>query len=206
MCGRFEGRIDPTRLSYRYGIDGEVIVYDFPPEYAPTMMAPVVISAAAGLELCLMKWGFLPRWAQDVKEAVKCFNARAETVREKPTFREAVNQRRCLVPVTSYFEWKAEEGEKRKTKYRFRVPKEEIFSLAGIWTPWTSASGLTLLSFTILTTRPNELAAQYHHRMPLILPREREMDWVREEGDFASLLETEPFSGQEMEVEKVFVS
>ena len=177
MCGRFENRIDPTRLSYRYGIDGEVLVYDFPPEYAPTMMAPVVVSATAGLQLCLMKWGFLPPWAKDEKEAAKCFNARAETVAEKPTFRDAFKKRRCLVPATGFYEWR-DEGGKRKAKYRFGVSDEENFSMAGLWTPWTSPAGVTILSFTILTTSPNELLSQYHNRMPVILPKEAEVSWL----------------------------
>lgn len=180
MCGRFEGRIDPTRLRYRYGIDGEVIVYDFPPEYAPTMMAPVIIPAEIGLTACLMKWGFIPRWAKDSKEGTKCFNARSETVAEKPTFKDSFKNQRCLVPVTSYFEWR-DEGKKRKSKYRFAVNNEEIFSLAGLWTPWTSPEGLTLLSFTILTTSPNELVSPYHHRMPVILSRDSEGPWLRGE-------------------------
>lgn len=180
MCGRFDGRIDPNRLRYRYGIDGEVLVYDFPPEYAPTMMAPVIFSSAAGIELCQMKWGFLPRWAKDEKEAVKCFNARAETAAEKPTFKDAFKKRRCIVPATGFFEWR-DEGKKKKSKYRFRVHGEEIFSLAGLWNPWTSPAGITLLSFTILTTSPNELVSQFHNRMPVILPKELEKSWLRNE-------------------------
>ena len=168
-------------------------------------MAPVVLPAAAGLELCLMKWGFLPFYAKDVKDAAKCFNAKSETAAEKPAFKQALAKRRCLVPVTGFYEWRQEEGKKRKTKYRFKLTGEDIFSLAGIWTPWTSPAGVTLLSFSILTTAPNDLMAQYHNRMPVILSREHESKWLSEDDtDRKSLFN--PFPADLMNVEEATIA
>jgi putative SOS response-associated peptidase YedK len=91
----------------------------------------VVIAGDAGLSIYVMKWGFLPFYAKDIKEASKCFNAKLETVSEKPAFKQAFQKRRCLVPVTGIYEWR-DEGKPRKTKYRFNIDGEAIFSLAGI--------------------------------------------------------------------------
>lgn len=188
MCGRFENRNDPRFLVERYGLKAPLMKYQSPAEYAPTMIAPVILGDEQG-EIRLMKWGLIPSWAKDPKFGVKCFNAKSETVAEKPAFRDSFRRRRCLVPVSAFFEWREEEENngiqsspplkrKPKRKYRFNVTDDEIFSLASLWASWRSPAGDVIESFTILTTQPNELVAAYHDRMPVILSRDDEKLWL----------------------------
>ncbi len=112
---------------------------------------------------------------------MKTFNARSETVSSKPAFRECFSSRRCLVPVRGFFEWQHVGG--RKIPWYITLRDEEIFSLAGIWDSWTMQGGMTLETFSVVTTRANELMEEIHNtkkRMPVILPSSAEKIWLRE--------------------------
>ena len=114
-----------------------------------------------------LHWGLIPPWAKDPKEGRKFFNARAETVHEKPTYRSAFKSRRCLVPVTGWYEWK--KGTRPKQKY-FIVPKDNIpFVFAGIWQYWKDKDGKKVGSYSFLTVDPAGHLADIHNRMPLFI-------------------------------------
>lgn len=136
--------------------------------------------------LRLFRWGLIPSWAADENEAndimMKTFNARSETIDTKPAFRESFASRRCLVPVMGFFEWQHIGG--RKVPWYIRLRGEDLFSLAGVWDSWAIRGGITLNTFSVVTTRANELMEEIHNtkkRMPVILPPAAERLWLRGE-------------------------
>lgn len=127
-----------------------------------------------------MRWGLVPYWAKDLKIGVSTINAMAETVDTKPMFREAFKRRRCLVPVEAYYEWKKLDA-KTKQPYAFVLAGGGVMALAGLWETWKSPAEELVRSFTIVTTTPNELCAEIHNRMPVILPPSVWPTWLGEE-------------------------
>jgi putative SOS response-associated peptidase YedK len=118
----------------------------------------------------------VPSWAKELAIGARMINARAETAAEKPSFRSALKARRCLVPASGFFEW-AKTGTAKQPHF-IRFTDARVFAFAGLWERWSGASP-PLESCTILTTAPNELVAQLHDRMPVILPPEHHEEWLR---------------------------
>jgi putative SOS response-associated peptidase YedK len=119
----------------------------------------------------MMRWGLVPPWAESLAVGARMINARVETLEAKPAFRDAVKQRRCLVPADGFFEWRlrgAGRSAKRFPIYLRPVPRR-VVAFAGLWERWKNPDGVWVLSFTIITGAPNELAARYHDRMPVIV-------------------------------------
>lgn len=142
---------------------------------------PVITSAP---NIQFFNWGLIPSWTKTAKDAedIRRFtiNARSDSVFDKPSFKEPILRRRCLIPSTGYFEWRHERD--RTIPYYIYLPGEEIFSMAGIYDIWQDReAGDVLTSFSIITTEANKLTDYIHntkHRMPAILPRDRELDWL----------------------------
>ncbi len=187
MCFTVNVNIVREELEERYG--AELIDHD---KYRPSFYyhayslphMPVVCSDEPS-RIRLLRWGLVPSWVGDESEAkeimMKTFNARSETVSSKPAFRESFSSRRCLVPVRGFFEWQHVGG--RKIPWYITLRDEEIFSLAGIWDSWTMQGGITLETFSVVTTRANELMEEIHNtkkRMPVILPSTTEKLWLNE--------------------------
>jgi len=117
-----------------------------------------------------LRWGLIPYWCSDPNGGRKPINAKCETVRTLPTFRDAYRRRRCIVPVDGFFEWKAIEGQKAKQPYAIAM-KDGPFGIGGLWENWKDPkSGEWIRTFTIITTDANELVAHIHDRMPLPTP------------------------------------
>ena len=115
-------------------------------------------------------WGLIPSWAKDDKIAQHTFNARAETITEKPSFRTAFKRRRCIVPMTAFFEWRAIPLQKNKQKLRFVSPQGHPLAITGLWEHWQHhETGVPVESFTVITTGANDFMAAIHNRMPVIL-------------------------------------
>ena len=186
MCGRYALAQEHEALKVRFGFsDNAASSFHQTPRYniAPTQLA-AVISNGSGAKLRGMKWGLIPHWAKDPAIGNSLINARSETVSEKPSFRESFKNRRCLIPATGFFEWKAAATEKGKLPLYIMVRNQDIFSFAGLWSSWKDpAHGEEILTYTILTTEPNDFMKSYHHRMPVILPVESERDWMDEATD-----------------------
>jgi putative SOS response-associated peptidase YedK len=147
----------------------------------------------------VMRWGLVPFWAKDIKVGFANINAKAEGIENKPAFREAFRQRRCLVPVDNFYEWKKVAGGK-KQPYAIGLKGGGLMALAGLWESWHSKpSGERVRSFAIITTEPNELCAQLHNRMPVVLAPEAWPQWLGEEpadeGQLKSLLAPYPSGG-----------
>ena len=187
MCFTVNVNIVREELEERYG--AELIDHDkYRPSYyyhAYSLPNLPVVCSDEPARIRLFRWGLIPSWVGDDNEAkeimMKTFNARSETVSSKPAFRESFSSRRCLVPVRGFFEWQHAGG--RKIPWYITLRDEEIFSLAGIWDSWTMQGGMTLETFSVVTTRANELMEEIHNtkkRMPVILPSSAEKIWLRE--------------------------
>ena len=115
----------------------------------------------------VMRWGLIPYWAKDIKIGFSTINARAEEIDTKAAFREAFQQRRCLVPLDNFYEWK--KTATGKQPYAIGLKGSGLMAMAGLWETWRSKDGERIRSFTIVTTTPNELCAELHNRMPVAL-------------------------------------
>ncbi len=176
MCGRFLlsdpeaviqglfGVIPPAGLGPRYNI-------------APSQQVPVFRRTGPGRspEITLLRWGLVPNWAKDPSIGNRLVNARAETAAEKPSFRSALRRRRCLIPAEGFYEWQRVDG--RKQPWLIRRRGGGGFAMAGLWEAWRGSAG-PLETFTILTTRPNEVVAPLHDRMPVIVSPESFPLWL----------------------------
>ena len=187
MCFTVNVNIVREELEERYGAD--LIDHDkYRPSYyyhAYSLPLMPVVCSDDPASLRLFRWGLIPSWAEDEKAAneimVKTFNARSETIETKPAFRESFISRRCLVPVRGFFEWQHIGG--RKIPWYISLRDEDIFSLAGIWDSWKMKGGVSLNTFSVVTTRANELMSEIHNtkkRMPVILPAAAEKLWLKE--------------------------
>jgi putative SOS response-associated peptidase YedK len=175
MCGRYYLEENLESLEARYHLTHTDISYIPRYNIAPTQYAPVIIKGATK-QLKLFKWGLIPSWAKDISIGSKMINARAETLMEKKSFRDAFQKRRCIVPASGFYEW--DKVGNKKQPYVFRLSNEKIFSMAGLWDVWKNAQGENIYSFTVITTEPNEYLRPYHHRMAVILHKEDEDRWL----------------------------
>nr|MBN1228825.1 SOS response-associated peptidase [Anaerolineae bacterium] len=178
MCGRFAFTVDleELRKTFPWLITPDKHIR---PRYniAPTQPVAVVANEGAR-KLDFFIWGLIPFWAVDPKIGSRLINARGETLVEKNAFRAAYIRRRCLIFADGFYEWKKEPGESRKTPYYFRLQSGAPFAFGGLWETWHSPLGDLVRSCTIITTRPNALVADYHDRMPFILPEQAINDWL----------------------------
>jgi putative SOS response-associated peptidase YedK len=182
MCGRYTNTRESAELAERFAAR---LPAGFAERYAPRFnTAPaqevaVVVARDGERELARMRWGLVPRWARDDKRAsFKMMNAKAETLLERPAYRGLVKNSRCLVPADGFYEWRVT-GKGKKQPVWFSLADESLFAFAGLWTGWADEeTGEIVESCTIVTTRPNELVASIHDRMPVILPREAEATWL----------------------------
>ena len=175
MCGRFSIFADPERLAERF--QAALPAEPLAPRYnaAPSQSQPVLLNEDARL-IQVLRWGLVPFWAKDPSVGDRMINARAETLVEKPSFRTALQRRRCLVLADGFYEWqKTAQG---KTPMRIALKSGQPFAFAGLWETWKSPEGEPLRTFTIITTSPNALAAPIHDRMPAMLLPEHEALWL----------------------------
>lgn len=175
MCGRF------TQTTGHDGIAREFpdveIPASVPARYniAPTQDALVVVNGERPYA-AIFRWGLVPHWAKDTSIGSRMINARAETIAEKPSFREPYAKMRCIVVADGFYEWRREPGG-TKTPMYIRMTGGGVFGFAGLWDEWGKGDE-TLRSFTIITTTANELVANIHDRMPAIIPRDCYARWL----------------------------
>lgn len=190
MCGRYDLSQSPQMLMLHFQLEAEPAPYSNA-DVRPTNRAPVICLHDNRRLVRPMRWGLIPSWAKDPKIAQHTFNARAETLAEKPSFRAAFKRRRCLVPATAFYEWQAVPGQKKKRKLRFTSPDGKPLALAGLWEHWADpATAEPLESFTIITTTANGLMAPIHERMPAIIGEPDWSAWLDPETGNPLLLET----------------
>jgi putative SOS response-associated peptidase YedK len=183
MCGRYALAQEHEALKVRFGfIEDPASSFLQTPRYniAPSQVASVITNGT-GVKLRGMRWGFIPHWAKDSSIGASLINARSETAGDKPSFRDAFKSRRCLIPATGFFEWTTAAGGRSKQPVYIRTRDQDIFSFAGLWSLWVDpVKGEDVLTYTILTTEPNDFMKAYHHRMPVILSVESEKVWLSE--------------------------
>jgi len=213
MCGRYSLFVPAEDLAGQFDISVE----EYRPRYnaAPGQDLPVVTDAVPD-RLTRLEWGLIPSWA-DSRDDGGHINARAEGLADKPSFRGAFEQSvgelaagRCLVPADGFYEWVDEEGGKQP--YRVTLADDRAFAMAGLWTQWrppTTQTGLDAFgddsepetdlveTFTIVTTEPNDLVADLHHRMAVILPENEYDRWLTGDADDVTEL-LAPYPGDEM--------
>lgn len=176
MCGRYSLTTPEEALRRLFDYTGPA--RNLPPRYniAPTQGAPVVrANGDGGRELAMLRWGLVPSWADDPAIGNRMINARAETVAEKPSFRQALAARRCLVPATGFYEWQKTNGAKQP--WNIRPAGDDTFAFAGLWEVWDKGEA-PLETFTIVTTEANDVLRPIHGRMPVILGPENYGAWL----------------------------
>jgi putative SOS response-associated peptidase YedK len=136
----------------------------------------IVVSDDGKRTIKQMRWGLIPSWAKDTTIGNRMINARAETLAEKPAFRNALKNRRCIIPADGFYEW--QKLGKMKQPMRIVLKSGQPFGFAGLWERWQSPEGEEVLSCTIITTEANELLKAVHDRMPVILTRDAEAAWL----------------------------
>lgn len=200
MCGRFTIMLEADEL--REVLELGKVPDDWMPRFnlAPSQPAGVVVDAETR-NVGWMKWGLVPGWAKDAQIGSRLINARAETLAEKPSFRQAFTRRRCLIPADGFYEWHHPEGGKgRGQPVHIHMKDRRPFFLAGLWERWQAAESDPLLSFTIITTQANELVGKIHERMPVILTGETAWNWLKPHpvSELAGFLR--PYPEDEMEM------
>jgi putative SOS response-associated peptidase YedK len=179
MCGRFTLDIKPELLVELFGL---AEIPSILPRYniSPTQQIPVIRRYGDGQNhLDFLHWGLIPSWSKDKSIGSKMINARSETVTEKPSFRQAIRYRRCLVPSSGFYEWSTEGKEKRPMYIRLKDGSPMVF--AGLWETWKNADGEVIESCSILTTASNRLIEPLHNRMPVILSPDEYRTWLDRE-------------------------
>ena len=182
MCGRARLSSDVSEIKLVFSIPPERPTPNIPANWnaAPTEDLPVIrYNVRAGQRsLDVMRWGLVPFWAKDLKVGFANINAKAEGIDTKPAFREAFARWRCLVPFDCFYEWK--KLGKERQPYAVGLAGQRLMALAGLWETWRSPAGERVRSFAIVTTAPNELVAELHDRMPVILAAENWGAWLGE--------------------------
>lgn len=199
MCGRFSLTTDEAILNERFRLAGSIEPYAARYNCAPTQNL-AVITAEQPRRLSFFRWGLIPFWAKDEKIGNKMINARAESIEEKPSYKNAFRQRRCLVPADGFYEWKNENGKK---PYRITMKNQMPFAMAGIWESWKSKDGKSIYSFSIITTEANELMKPIHDRMPAILTADLEDIWLNSNNPEEIRAILKPFDPNQMQAFEV---
>lgn len=183
MCGRFAFYSPSEATAALFGVDGALAVE---PRYniAPTQfVAAIREHAEHGREMVMLRWGLVPFWAKDPSIGNKMINARAETVAEKPSYRNAFRQRRCVVLADGFYEWHRQ-GDV-KVPHFISLRNGEPFALAGLWESWKDRnSGEELQTTTLMTTAANDFMQGLHHRMPVIVQANAADDWLSGKAGF----------------------
>jgi putative SOS response-associated peptidase YedK len=178
MCGRFTlYKADDGTIKKKYSLTK--ITFKLAPRrnISPQEDIPVILNDTPDT-LSLARWGFIPHWAKDGYDVHAMINARAETLAEKPFFRDSARSRRCIIPADGFYEWQAAAGGKgRKVPYKIAMKDGGLFSFAGVWDLWEK-EGQRLVSCAIITTEANSLVKKIHDRMPVILPDGSEKAWL----------------------------
>jgi len=200
MCGRYTLFASFEKILEAFDIQQaiEEIFYEASYNIAPSQQILSIINDGAKNRMGFLKWGLIPSWAKDEKVAFKMTNARSETVSEKPSFKKSFYQRRCIIPMDSFYERKRDGN--TKIPMRIKMKDHSLFGVAGLWDSWRSPAGELIHTCTILTTEPNDLMKDIHDRMPVILPKEQQMVWlnpqIRDEQQLHDLLV--PFNHEQM--------
>jgi putative SOS response-associated peptidase YedK len=175
MCGRYLITSSPEAVRRLFGYREQP---NFPPRYnvAPTQAIPIVRLAGGERQFALVRWGLIPAWVKDPKAFSLVINARSDAVLDKPSFRNAMKRRRCLIPADGFYEWKADGPRKRPHAVVPRDGKPVAF--AGLWEAWMGPNGEEMETAAIVTADATRSLAHIHHRMPVVIAPEAFDLWL----------------------------
>ncbi|MCU0511766.1 MAG: SOS response-associated peptidase [Anaerolineae bacterium] len=201
MCGRYTLTASPEQVQQAFDLRDLPVLS---PRYNIAPTQPVaIITGAAPDTLTPVLWGLIPSWAKDATMASRLINARAETLVEKPSFKDSFKRRRCLIPADGFFEWQTVPGGKKKPQF-ITVGQREVFAFAGLWDVWPSPAGNLVSTCTIITTEPNEFIRPLHHRMAVILDKDQYGDWLAAETPLPVLQELlRPYASDRLQAYEV---
>jgi putative SOS response-associated peptidase YedK len=177
MCGlySFRSSAEEARSLFNY-LEQPM----FPPRQYVTPGSPIAIvrkSLASQREFALVRWGFIPSWAKQVQPGKPLINARAETVYEKPSFKNAIRRRRCLIPTNGFYEWQGDVPGKKQAYFIHRSD-HSLFAFAGIWEHWLGSDGSEMETAAMITTEPGLPIATIHDRSPVVIAPENFERWL----------------------------
>ena len=194
MCGRFNLIATKAQIMEHFALQR---LPDYQPDYniPPGQKITAVVRLDDGSNKAVnLHWGLIPSWSKDRKISSHLINARAETLTEKPSFRNAYQHRRCLIPATGFFEWQTTETGKQP--YHIHQPEFALFAFAGLWEHWEHQQE-TVYSCTIITTGASEKIAPVHDRMPVIITPDFYARWLDKQNtavDMADFLAADVYS------------
>lgn len=197
MCGRFILLTDLSVIVESFGIAETACRYRTSNNISPGQPIAAVIQDDT-TRLVNTRWGLIPSWAKDPSIGNRMFNARAETVAEKPSFKKAFQNRRCLIIADGFYEW--QKMGKVKKPFYFSLKSGQPFGFAGLYDTWMSPERKPISTCTIITTQPNELVRSIHDRMPVIIPKDKEKSWIDPANDNQEMLLSllKPYPAEEM--------
>jgi len=208
MCGRYARKSDKQRIAESFHVkevpDFAMTEADY--NIAPSTFQPIIRESkeTGDRELVSARWGLIPFFTKELKDikGISTINAKAENVATSPTWRTPFKKRRCLVPASAFYEW-PKGGKAPKQPYVFEVDNGSMFAFAGLWDAWKDKNGHWLQSYSIITTTANEMMAQIHDRMPVILrPKDYDRWLSRDDGGQPPLDLLRPYESEEMEMSK----
>ncbi len=198
MCGRFVLITDLSVIGRDFIVPNVLVSFSASRDVSPGQRIPAVVRRGGHNELVLFQWGLIPAWCRDPSIGAKLFNARAETIAEKPSFKNAFFNRRCLIPADGFFEWKKEGG--KKIPYYFFLKSGKPMGFAGLFETWIAPDKKAIQTCTIITTQPNAIVEPIHDRMPVIVPEVARELWlnpaVKDPARLCNLLQ--PYPAEEM--------
>lgn len=204
MCGRFVLLTDLSVIVEAFGIEDAAGQYSTGNDISPGQQIASVIHDDKN-RLVGFRWGLIPSWAKNPSMGNNMINARAETVSIKPSFQEAFKRRRCLIVADGFYEWA--KVDRKKVPYHFYLKSGAPFGLAGLYETWTSPDNGTIKTCTIITTKANELLSPIHDRMPVIVPKDKEVLWIdpriQDQKKLVAVLK--PYPAEEMEMAEGFL-
>ncbi len=192
MCGRFYLTATAAQLKKMFRVDD---LPEIVPRYniAPAQQSAIVIATPKGRSIHMARWGLVPSWSRDLSLGGGMINAPAETLEEKPAYREAFRAQRCLVPASGYYEWQTKDANKQP--YKIALRNGGPFAFAALSEKWTPENGEPVETFSIITTQANKLVSEVHERMPLIIAPADYQRWLTAPPDIAKKLLSVPFTG-----------
>lgn len=195
MCGRLAIHFTAEDLLHYFGIIPD---FDLSPRYniAYGEKIPVLLHNAGKLQGDMMEWGLIPAWAKAPTHQKIQYHARSETLAEKPAFRESFRTRRCVVPISSFYEW--ENKDSYKQPWNISIPDKSVMMVAAIWDEWKNPkNGKVKRGIAMVTVNPNETLATIHHRMPVVLTKEQMEIWLNPETTIEEALHSlQTYSGE----------
>jgi putative SOS response-associated peptidase YedK len=176
MSSRYSISLNAAALEKRFEID---VPAGYKPRYnaAPSQLLPVITNTgSAGLSF--FYWGIAPEWAKNKAISEKLIHTREDGIKEKPALRKTLQKQRCLIPADGFYAWKRV-GKKTQIPYRFELKNKQSFAIAGLWEEYDDENGTFIHTFTLITTKANDVLSPFQDSMPVLMETGLEKEWLR---------------------------